>query len=308
MLRDTKNKGFTLLELLLSLTALALVLQGVYAWKQAAMDEAAVQRTVDGFVLIDEAAYAFHVEQSRWPTSLAELRDPLEPLLPVLTPGGFDPMVNGVGGAYVLAVIPPDRGIRVTTTMQTREQALRVQRSFPHRTQPVAPASADVVFEQRVAPKDSTDHELLVWRDGSRTMTADLDFDGNEAVKVRRLKMQGFDTDGGACTGRGITTRSNGTLMECFNLRWRPVGQASSDVECLWTGWAATGVIGSSQVDGSVRPQTPGSWYGTVAWCDSGRITHVDVVRCARSGRVSEGDGFSGPSSACISGLPAPSP
>ena len=308
MLEKRKDTGFTLLELLLSLTALALVLQGLYAWKQAAMEEAAVQRTVDGFVLIDEAAYAFHVERSRWPTSLAELRDPLQPLLPLLTSGGFDPVVNGVGGAYVLAVIPPDRGIRVTTTMQTHEQALRVQRSFPHRTQPVAPASSDVVFEQRVAPKDSTDHELLVWRDGSRTMTANLDFDGNEAVRVRRLKMQGFDTDGGACTGRGITTRSDGTLMECFNLRWRPVGQASSNVECLWTGWAATGVISSVQADSSIRPQKPGSWRGTVGYCDGGEITHVDVVSCKRSGRVSEGDGFSGPSSACISGLAAPSP
>lgn len=308
MLGKHKDKGFTLLELLLSLTALALVLQGVYAWKHAAMEAAAVQRTVDGFVLIDEAAYAFHVERSRWPTSLAELRDPLEPLLPLLTSGGFDPVVNGVGGAYVLAVIPPDLGIRVTTTMQTHEQALRVQRSFPHRTQPVAPASSDVVFEQRVAPKDSTDHELLIWRDGSRTMTANLDFDGNEAVKVRRLKMQGFDTDGGGCTGRGITTKSDGTLMECFNLRWRPVGQASSDVECMWTGWAATGVISSSQADSSIRPQRPGTWRGTVAWCDNGEITHVNVVACARSGRVRSGNGFSGPSSACISGLAAPSP
>ncbi|MCY3840808.1 MAG: hypothetical protein OXH09_19525, partial [Gammaproteobacteria bacterium] len=205
-------------------------------------------------------------------------------------------------------LIPPALGIRVPTTMQPHEQALRVQRSFPHRTQPVAPASSDVVFEQRVAPKDSTDHELLVWRDGSRKMTANLDFDGNEAVKVRRLKMQGFDTDGGACTGRGITTKSDGTLMECFNLRWRPVGQASSDVECMWTGWAPTGVISSSQADSSIRPQKPGTWRGTVAWCDSGKITHVDVVACGRSGRVREGNGFSGPSAACISGLEAPSP
>ncbi len=300
-----RTKGFTLLELLLSLTALALVLQGVYAWKQAALEEAAVQRTVDGFVLIDEAAYAFHVEQARWPTSLAELRDPLEPLLPPLTSGGFDPLVNGVGGAYVLAVIPPDLGIRVTTTMQTHEQALRVQRSFPHRTQPVATASPDVVFEQRVAPKDSTDHDLLVWRDGSRSMTASLDLDGNEAVKVRRLKMQGFDTDGGACTGRGITTKSDGTLMECVGLTWRPVGQ-SSNVECMWTGWAATGTISSNQPDGGVTPRRPGTWQGTVGYCASGEITHVDVVSCQRSGRVSEGDGFSGPSSACISALAAP--
>ncbi|MCY4056879.1 MAG: prepilin-type N-terminal cleavage/methylation domain-containing protein [Gammaproteobacteria bacterium] len=307
MLGKHKDKGFTLLELLLSLTALALVLQAAYAWKQAAMAEAAVQRTVDGFVLIDEAAYAFHVERSRWPTSLAELRNPLEPLLPPLTSGGFDPVVNGVGGAYVLAVIPPDLGIRVTTTMQTHGQALRVQRSFPHRTQPVAPASSDVVFEQRVAPKDSTDHELLVWRDGTRTMTANLDFNGNEAVKVRRLKMQGFDADGGACAGRGITTKSDGTLMECFNLRWRPVGQASSDVECMWTGWAATGVISYVQADISIRPVKPGSWQGTVAWCDSGRITHVDVVGCGTGGRVTAGNGFLGPSSACLSGLAAPS-
>lgn len=279
MLGERKERGFTLLELLLSLTALALVLQGVYAWKQAAMEEAAVQRTVNGFVLIDEAAYAFHVEQSRWPTSLADLRNPLEPLLPPLTSGGSDPVVNGVGGAYVLAVIPPDRGISVTTTMQTHEQALRVQRSFPHRTQPVAAGSAVVEFRQTVAPKDSTDHELLVWRDGRRTMTADLDFDGNEAVKVRRVKMQGFDTEGGACVGRGITTKSNGTLMECFNLRWRPVGQPG-DVKCMWSGWAITSLITWRQSSPSTVPRGNASARVMGSYCDSGKVTHVRTAHC----------------------------
>ena len=169
----------------------------------------------------------------------------------------------------------------------------------------MVPGSRDVEFRQTVAPKDSTDHQLLVWRDGSRTMTGALDFDGNEAVKVRRLKMQGFDTDGGACTGRGVTTKSDGTLMECVGLRWRPVGQ-SGDVECMWTGWAATGTIYSNQADSSVVPRRSGIWRGTVGYCDAGEITHVDVIGCERSGRVSEGDGFSGPDSACISGLAAP--
>ena len=278
MLGKRKDEGFTLLELLLSLTALTLVLQGFYVWKQAALEEAAVQRTVDGFVLIDEAAYAFHVEEARWPTSLTELRDPTAPLLPPLS-GTVDPVVNGVGGAYVLAVIPPDLGVQVTTTMQSHEQAQRVQRSFPHRTLPVVLGSSDVVFQQRVAPKDSTDHQLLVWRDGSRTMTGDLDFDGNQAVKVRRVRMQGFDTDGGACTGRGITTKSDGTLMECVALKWRPVGQ-SSDVECMWTGWALTGLVSWSQTSESVRPRRPSSGRLIASYCNSGEITHVNTTSC----------------------------
>jgi len=300
-----RDNGFTLLELLLSLTALALVLQGFYVWKQAALEEAAVQRTVDGFVLIDEAAYAFHVEQARWPTSLTELRDPIAPLLPPLS-GTVDPVVNGVGGAYVLAVIAPDLGVQVTTTMQTHEQAQRVQRSFPHRTLPVVLGSSDVVFQQRVAPKDSTDHQLLVWRDGSRTMTGNLDFDGNEAVKVRRLKMQNFDTEGGACTGRGITTKSDGTLMECVALKWRPVGQ-SSEVECMWTGWQATGAISGSQRGSSYTPPRNMTWRGTVGYCDSGKITHVDVVTCDTGGRMDDaGQGSLGPSAACLNALAAP--
>ena len=274
-----RTRGFTLIELLLSLTALTLVLQGFYAWKRAAMEDAAIQRTIDGFIVIDEAAYAFHVEQARWPTNLVELRDPLQPLLPPIPPGGFDPVVNGVGGDYVLAVIPPPAdGIRVTTTMQTHEQALRVQRSFPHRTRLVVPGSADVVFEQRVAPKDSTDHELLVWRDGSRTMTGHLDFDGRQAQNVRRLTMRGFDTDGGACSGRGITTKSDGTLMECFNLRWRPVGQAS-EVECMWTGWGIVDVLSWS---GNTTHAADAAWGLVVAsYCDAGKITHVRTgVQC----------------------------
>ena len=301
-----RDRGFTLLELLLSLTALALVLQGVYAWKRAAIEEAAIQRTVDGFALIDEAAYAFHVEQSRWPTSLAELRDPLQPLLPMLTSGGVDPVVNGVGGAYTLAVIGPDLGVRVTTTMRTREQALRVQRSFPHRTLPVAAGSSDVVFEQRVAPKDSTDHQLLVWRDGSRTMTGDLDFDGQQAVKVRRLKMQGFDTDGGACVGRGITTKSDGTLMECFNLAWRPVGQAS-EVECMWTGWALTGLVSWRQTGQSVRPRRPSSGRLMASYCDAGEVTHVNTTSCT-GGTAYIPTGMPGFSLADCTNLPDPPP
>ena len=276
-----RTRGFTLIELLLSLTALTLVLQGFYAWKRAAMEDAAIQRTIDGFILIDEAAYAFHVEQARWPTTLTELRDPLQPLLPPLA-GEVDPVVNGVGAAYVLAVIPPDLGIRVTTTMQTHEQALRVQRSFPHRTRPVAAGSADVVFEQRVAPKDSTDHQLLVWRDGSRTMTGALDFDGNEAVKVRRLKMQGFDTDGGACTGRGIATKSDGTLMECFGLKWRPVGQRR-DVECMWTGWEITSLITWGQSHPSTVPRSNAGARVIGSYCDGGKVTHVRTAWCTAS-------------------------
>lgn len=273
-----RSRGFTLLELVLSLAAIALILQGFYAWKAASLAEAAVQRTVDGLVLVDEAAYAFHVEHGRWPASLAELRDPAAPLLPVVS-GGTDPLVNGVGGAYLLALIPPDLGIRVTTSMQTHAQALRVQRSFPHRMLPVVSGSTDVVFEQRVAPKDSTDHELLVWRDGSREMRGHLDFDGHEARRVRRVEFQGFDAEGGACSGRRLASRSDGTLMECFNLKWRPVG-ASGGPECMWTGWEIVTVVRWGQSRESTTPRGLASASVVASWCDGGKVTHVKTTNC----------------------------
>ena len=273
-----RERGFTLLELLLSLAALTMILQGFYLWKSAALEEARVQRTVDGFVLIDEAAYAYHVEQSAWPTSLADLRDPAAPLLAVPA-GGVEPLVNGVGGSYRLAVISPDRGIQVTTTMQTHEQAVRVQRAFPHRTLPVAAGSADVVFEQRVAPKDSSDHDMLVWRDGSREMKANLDFDGFGVENAQSVEFEGSVANGRPCTGKRIATSSAGALMECVNRRWRPV-RASGDMECMWTGWQIVSVVSWGQSGRGVVPVTRA--YGTVIawWCDAGRVTHVRAARC----------------------------
>ena len=274
-----RQRGYTLIELTVRIAALALVLQGYYAWKSAYLEEKAVERTVEGFLLIDEAAYAYHVEAGRWPNNLAELRATTPPLLAPVPAAGYDPLVNGIGGAFVLSA-PATGGIEVETAMGSDSQAQAVQRAFPHRTR-TEPGSK-VVFAQTAAPKDQTDHQLLVWRDGRRTMTGALDFDGNEAVKVRRLLMQGFDADGGACTGRGVTTKSDGTLMECFGLKWRPVGQRS-DVECMWTGWEITSLITWGQSHPSTVPRGNAGARVIGSYCGGGKVTHVRTAWCTAS-------------------------
>ena len=283
------SRGLTLLELLLSLAALTMILQGFYLWKSAALEEARVQRTVDGFVLIDEAAYAYHVEQSAWPTSLADLRDPSAPLL-ALPVAGVDPLVNGVGRPYRLSAISGDRGIRVTTQLQTHEQAVRVQRAFPHRTLPVSTGSANVVFEQRAAPKDSSDHDMLVWRDGSREMKANLDFDGFGIDDANSVEFRGSVVGGRPCAGKRIATSSAGALMECVNRRWRAV-RAASEVECMWTGWQIVSVVSWGQSGPGVVPVTRARGSVIAWWCDAGTVTHVRAASC-RGSRVSPGFGL----------------
>lgn len=67
--------------------------------------------------------------------------------------------------------------------------------------------------------------------------------------------------------------------MECFNLKWRPVGQPSS-VECMWTGWALTGLVSWAQTPESVRPRRPSSGRLIASYCDAGKVTHVNTTSC----------------------------
>lgn len=86
-----RSRWYTLIEATVTVAVLALVLQGYYALKSAYLEEKAVERTVEGFLLIDEAAYAFHVEEGRWPNNLAELRGTTPPLLAPVPPGRVRP-------------------------------------------------------------------------------------------------------------------------------------------------------------------------------------------------------------------------
>ena len=265
------RRGFTILEMVLTLAALAMVLQGWYAWKAARLAEAGIERTVDGFVLIDEAAYAYHVEEGRWPNDLGELRASTPPLLPVPV-GGFDPLVNGVGGPYVLAP-RVGGGIEVRTEMLDDNQAASVQRAFPHRTRTEPGGVA--VFEQTVAPKDQTDHELLVWRDASRDMRAPFPFAA--AVSV---------VDGAACNGKRFGPDSAGQLFECVASVWRGVGSAfgSAAVPCGWSGdrvvveWA---VNYSDSTHCAGCPKKEG--HATFWTCAGNELTNVRTGFCAYS-------------------------
>lgn len=271
-----RERGYSLIELTVTIAALALVLQGYYVWKAARLAEMAVERTVEGFLLIDEASYAFHVEMGRWPNSLAELRGTTPPLLAPVPPAGYDPLVNGIGGVFVLSA-PSTGGIEVETEMLNDNQASAVQRAYPHRTR--TEPGAKVVFAQTAAPKDQTDHRLLLWLDGRDAMTGHLDFGGQEARNVRRLQFQNFEAEGGACSGRRIASRSDGALMECFGLKWRPVGQPSS-VECMWTGWSLTSLVSWGQTPSSVTPRRPSYGRLVASYCDGGKVTHVTTTAC----------------------------
>ena len=99
------TRGMTLVEMLVTLAAASLLLHGYFVWQSAALEEAAVQRTVDGILIVDEAAYAYHAEAGDWPVSIKDLVDAR--LLPVHPEdAGATALVNGVGGAIRLEPAP----------------------------------------------------------------------------------------------------------------------------------------------------------------------------------------------------------
>ena len=284
------NRGFTLIEMILVIFAVGMLLQGWHAFKNARLAEAAVERTVDGFVLIDEAAYAYHVEVGAWPTTLDDLRASTPPLLPGCIDGspppcgaGNEPLVNGVGGEYVLRSL--GSSIEVETELQTQDQAAAVQRAFPLRTTIAPPPDTNtVIYTQRAAPKDQTDHQLLVWRDGSREVDQSLPF--RDPVVA-----------GDPCAGKRIGMAAMGELMECVSAQWRQVRATlppppPTGMPCGWSGWEFVAILQTTRFTGYGLTGTGHKAADVMGWqCTNGEVSNVRPGSC----RITSPDGHNAP-------------
>lgn len=284
------TRGMTLVEMLVTLAAASLLLHGYFVWQSAALEEAAVQRTVDGILIVDEAAYAYHAEVGDWPASIKDLVDvrllPAHPQDAAATA-----LVNGVGGAIRLEPAPGG-GIRISTELLETDDpgagrlAAAVVRTFPHGT---AAAGNVVEMVRRVPPGAHSELEVFVRRDGSRAMTGGpLEFAGNGIAGVSEIQFEGVVVQGRACGAKRIATSSDGTLMECVRGAWRAVGSGVGAMPCSWSGWMIVDVVGWSSPN--VSPQyTAGS---AMAWrCEENRVVEVTRRSCSYRGSVAQGRG-----------------
>lgn len=284
------TKGVTLVEMLVTLAAASLLLHGYFVWQAAVLEDAAVQRTVDGILLVDEAAYAYHAEQGNWPASMADLVS--SGLLPADPDNaGRTILANGTGGALTLQAVAGG-GIRISTQLLRADDpsagrlAKAVVRSFPHGTTAVG-NRVDLV--RTVPPGAHSDLEALVRRDGSRAMTGGpLDFAGHGIAGVSAVAFDATVVKGQACEGKRISTAADGALMECVSGAWRVAGGAASGIPCAWSGWMIVDVVGWSSPKVS-PPYTAGT---AMAWrCEDNRVVEITSARCGYSGSVSQGRG-----------------
>ena len=283
-------KGITLVEMLVTLAAASLLLHGYFVWQAAVLEEATVQRTVDGMLLVDEAAYAYHAEQGDWPGSMHDLV--LSGLVPAHPDNpGQTALANGTGGAFDLLPVVGG-GISISTQLlqagdPTADRlAQAVVRAFPHGTTAVGNT---VELVRTTPPGAHSDLEVFVRRDGSRAMTGGpLEFAGNGIAGVSEVAFQASVTQGRPCGGKRIATVADGSLMECVQGKWRAVGAASGGMPCSWSGWMIVDVIGWSSPK-VVPPYTAGS---VVAWrCENNRVADVTRRNCGYGGSVPQGRG-----------------
>lgn len=284
------TKGLTLVEMLVTLAAASLLLHGYFVWQSAALENATVERTVDGILLVDEAAYAYHAEQGNWPASMADLvTSGLLPADP--DDAGRTILANGTGGGFSLQAVAGG-GIKISTQLLQADDpsaarlAKAVVRSFPHGTTAVG-NRVDLV--RTVPPGAHSDLEAFVRRDGSRAMTGGpLDFAGNAIAGVSAVAFDATVVKGQACTGKRVSTAADGTLMECVSGAWRAVGGSAGGIPCSWSEWLIVDVIGWSS-----PAVTPPYTAGTVmAWrCENNQVVEITSARCSYRGSVSQGRG-----------------
>lgn len=284
------TRGMTLVEMLVTLAAASLLLHGYFVWQSAALEDAAAQRTVDGMLLVDEAAYAYHAERGNWPASMADLvTSGLLPADP--NDAGRTILANGTGGGYSLQAVAGG-GIRISTQLLQADDpsaerlAQAVVRSFPHGTTAVG-NRVDLV--RTVPPGAHSDLEAFVRRDGSRAMTGGpLDFAGHGIAGVSAVAFDATVVNGQACAGKRISTAADGALMECVSGAWRIAGGTSGGIPCSWSGWMIVDVIGWSSPN-VTPPYTAGR---VMAWrCENDEVVEITSARCSYAGAVSQGRG-----------------
>ena len=245
--------AFSLVELLVVLAVLASLAQGFYWWKGSVQEDAAIERTVRGFLDIDEALYAYRIEHAAWPGDITEVA----PFLPNLV--NVDDVretagANGVGLPYSIAA--SGVGIEIGTRLLSESQARGVALAFPN-TATVDADTLEVTIGLPV-PGLEISHEALLARDGTRPMTGTLYLDGHDIADVGEIELDELTfsapaTIGGACSTNGVATTGDGILC-CASDTWQL---------CLAAGGGGTAIY-------------EGNYSGTPV-SDDGFITTISV-------------------------------
>ena len=269
------RRGFTLLELLLVVAALGFIAQSYFHWKRGIAEEGIVQRTVDGFLQVDEAAYAFRIDNANtWPGIMGDLQ-PYLPGLYGITPSSTSAGANGVGGAY--SISPLASSLNIRTAMLSEDQARAVARAFPN-TGTFNPGTFVVTLNIPVPGLESS-HDALVHRDGSREMWGDFDMDGfsvrnAEEAEVGLVRFQQDVAGGGSCATKDIGTGSDGSFFTCKNGVWT----GAPGIPCNWTDWRSAK---SSAIESGDHRSADHNVM--VMKCEAGVITEVVHTTCAAS-------------------------
>ncbi len=239
-----RAKGYTLLEMLLAMTVLAISMGALHQVREGWVADAIVRRTVDGFMLVDEAVYAYRIDNPGvWPGTMAQLGPYLG------TAGGAS---NGVGMPYRLT--PGASRLTIGTTMLDAAQAREVAEAFPL-TATHDPTTFAVEFDIPIPGHESA-HNNLLHLDGSRAMQGNFDVGGFDIVNAGDITasgtvaanqvnatagvtgatvqatgtvegstaiLTGTVTDGGGCTSGGVGLDSGGRLLTCQGGTWTEI-------------------------------------------------------------------------------------
>lgn len=192
-------------------------LQAFFAFKQDMMEDAIVQKTVNGFTLIEEAIIAFRAERGTWPATLNTLSTYL--------PNWAN--ANGVGRAYTLAA--EGTGLVISTRLETATQQLRVASAFPTNGATI-PDTFEVSMGIPIPGFENVHNEFLRRSAGlSQPLTGDLyltdrSIRGVNFVSTRALRFRTTAAPNTACSPRRtLAISSTDQLLICdAGGKWQP--------------------------------------------------------------------------------------
>ena len=159
------QRGHSRMELVVVLVVLGVLAQGYFQWRESHRHAALIERTVDSVLQIQEAAYAYRVENNGWPTRLEQIN-------------GYLPNWTNADGLKVVFHPPGDNklGLIIDIEMADAKQARALAHAFPATGEFKPGIWASIGTAE---PGINSKQELMVRRDGTQSMTGNLNFAGH---------------------------------------------------------------------------------------------------------------------------------
>lgn len=177
--RRRTQRGYTLMEMGLVLSLLAMIASYAYPSLQRQLERRAVQNTADGVGTFAQLALQYHALEERWP-------DDIDALLRHFSLQGNFRNRNGFGRAYALRAAA-DGHLEVHTRTDTPEQALALHRL----TRPLSVVQGTSVTVSIPPSGNEEEHLALLPRDGSRPMLGNIDLNGRALHNLSVLSVAG---------------------------------------------------------------------------------------------------------------------